>query len=56
MPKVGDHVSDAELARRQSACDPGRVEEFLYTHPKLANVQVFGVPDLKYGGEVMAWV
>jgi len=35
---------------------PREVEEFLYTHPKIADVQVVGVPDLKYGEEVMAWV
>ncbi len=35
---------------------PREIEEFLYTFPKLADVQVVGVPDLKYGEEVMAWV
>jgi fatty-acyl-CoA synthase len=35
---------------------PREIEEFLYTHPKIADVQVVGVPDLKYGEEVMAWV
>ncbi len=35
---------------------PREIEEFLYTHPKVADVQVVGVPDLKYGEEVMAWV
>jgi len=35
---------------------PREVEEFLYTHPKIADVQVIGVPDPKYGEEVMAWV
>jgi fatty-acyl-CoA synthase len=35
---------------------PREVEEFLYTHPKVSDVQVFGVPDLKYGEEVMAWI
>jgi fatty-acyl-CoA synthase len=32
------------------------VEEFLYTRPEIADVQVIGVPDLKYGEELMAWV
>ncbi len=35
---------------------PREVEEFLYTHPEIADVQVIGVPSEKYGEEVMAWV
>ena len=35
---------------------PREVEEFLYTHPKISDVQVVGVPDAKYGEELMAWV
>jgi fatty-acyl-CoA synthase len=35
---------------------PREVEEFLYTHPQIADVQVVGIPDLKYGEEVMAWI
>jgi fatty-acyl-CoA synthase len=35
---------------------PREVEEFLYRHPKVQAVQVFGVPDEKYGEEVCAWV
>jgi len=35
---------------------PREVEEFLFRHPKVASVQVFGVPDPKYGEEVCAWV
>ena len=35
---------------------PREIEEFLYTHPDIVDVQVIGVPDLKYGEEVMAWV
>jgi fatty-acyl-CoA synthase len=35
---------------------PREVEEFLYTHPDVADVQVFGVPDDRYGEELMAWV
>src|SRR5260370_1529729 len=34
---------------------PREVEEFLYTHPDIADVQVFGVPDERYGEEVSAW-
>ncbi len=35
---------------------PREVEEFLYTKPEIADVQVIGVPDAKYGEELMAWV
>jgi fatty-acyl-CoA synthase len=35
---------------------PREVEEFLHTHPDITDVQVIGVPDLKYGEEVMAWI
>jgi len=35
---------------------PREVEDFLFTHPKVAEVAVFGVPDDFYGEEVMAWV
>ncbi len=35
---------------------PREVEEFLYRHPAIADVQVFGLPDSKYGEELCAWV
>ncbi len=35
---------------------PREVEEFLFRHPAVAQVQVFGVPDTRYGEEVCAWV
>ena len=35
---------------------PKEIEEFLYTHPAISEVQVTGVPDKKYGEELMAWV
>ena len=35
---------------------PREIEEFLYTHPDIADVQVIGVPDAKYGEELMAWI
>jgi len=33
---------------------PKEIEEFLYTHPKVSDIQVYGVPDRKYGEQVMA--
>ncbi len=35
---------------------PREVEEFLYTHPNIVDVQVIGVSDVRYGEQVMAWV
>ncbi|WP_372238614.1 AMP-binding enzyme [Mycolicibacterium hippocampi] len=35
---------------------PREVEEFLYTHPDIVDAQVVGVPDEKYGEELMAWI
>ncbi|WP_114813868.1 AMP-binding protein [Paraburkholderia kururiensis] len=35
---------------------PREVEEFLFRHPKIQSVQVFGVPDQKYGEELCAWI
>ncbi|SFO22578.1 AMP-binding protein [Actinomadura madurae] len=35
---------------------PREIEEFLYTHPDIVDAQVIGVPDEKYGEELMAWV
>jgi fatty-acyl-CoA synthase len=35
---------------------PREIEEFLYTHPSVADVQVIGVPDPRYGEEIMAWI
>ena len=35
---------------------PREIEEFLYTHPKIQDVQVIGVPDPRYGEETCAWI
>ncbi|MBP2077771.1 AMP-binding protein [Oceanobacillus polygoni] len=35
---------------------PREIEEFLYQHPDILDVQVIGVPDEKYGEQVMAWI
>jgi fatty-acyl-CoA synthase len=35
---------------------PAEIEEYLFTHPKIAQVAVFGVPDEFFGEEIMAWI
>ena len=35
---------------------PREIEEFLYTHPHIADAQVFGVPDAQYGEQLCAWI
>jgi len=35
---------------------PREIEEFLYTHPKILDVQVVGIPSIKYGEEVLAYI
>ncbi|MGW5315078.1 AMP-binding protein [Nocardia thailandica] len=35
---------------------PREIEEFLYTHPDIVDAQVIGVPDEKFGEELMAWI
>lgn len=35
---------------------PREIEEYMFRHPKVAAVQVFGVPDAKYGEELAAWI
>lgn len=35
---------------------PREIEEFLFTHPDIQDVQVFGIPDIKFGEQVCAWI
>ena len=35
---------------------PREIEEYLYRHPAVQQVQVFGIPDIKYGEEICAWI
>ena len=35
---------------------PKEIEDFIYTHPKVSDAQVIGVPDKQYGEEIMAYV
>ena len=68
-PQHAAALQPALLHGRQAGCTPLRcarcavpavlrreVEDFLHTHPAVADVQVFGVPSKLYGEEVCAWV
>ncbi|HEX3763928.1 MAG TPA: AMP-binding protein [Kofleriaceae bacterium] len=44
------------IARGGEKIFPREVEEYLHTHPAIAEAQVVGVPSTKYGEEVMAWI
>ena len=44
------------LIRGGETIFPREIEEFLFGHPKIEDVQVIGVPDPKYGEEVCAWI
>ena len=35
---------------------PREIEDFIFTHPKVAEIAVFGIPDEYYGEEIMAWI
>jgi fatty-acyl-CoA synthase len=35
---------------------PREIEDYLFTHPKIAEVAVFGIPDDYFGEEIMAWI
>ncbi|HEY1293665.1 MAG TPA: AMP-binding protein, partial [Chloroflexota bacterium] len=53
--KIVGRIKDM-LIRGGENIYPREIEEFLHTHPAVADVQVIGVPDERYGEEVMAWV
>ncbi len=53
--KITGRIKDMIIRGGQNIY-PREIEEFLYTHPKIADVQVIGVPDKKYGEEVCAWI
>ena len=44
------------ISRAGEKVFPREVEEFLYTHPKISDAQLIGVPSRYYGEEVMAWI
>ncbi len=53
--KIVGRIKDM-LIRGGENIFPREIEEFLYTCPKIEEVEVFGVPDEKYGEEVCAWI
>jgi fatty-acyl-CoA synthase len=53
--KVTGRIKDM-IIRGGENIYPKEIEEFLYSHPKVANVQVVGIPDRKYGEQVLAAV
>lgn len=53
--KISGRIKDI-IIRGGENISPREIEEFLITHEAIADVQVIGVPDIKYGEEVMAWV
>jgi fatty-acyl-CoA synthase len=44
------------ITKRKETIYPTEIEEVLYSHPKISNVQVFGVPDKVLGEEVATWI
>jgi fatty-acyl-CoA synthase len=44
------------IVKAGEAIYPTEIEEFLFGHPKVSNVQIFGVPSKLYGEEVAAWI
>ena len=53
--KITGRVKDM-IIRGGENVYPREIEEFLYSHPKIKDVQIFGIPDVKYGEEICAWV
>ena len=53
--KVTGRIKDM-IIRGGENIYPKEIEDFIYTHPKVSDVQVIGVPDKQYGEEIMACV
>ena len=52
---IGGRIKDL-IIRGGENIYPREIEEFLYTHPDIIDVQVIDVPDERYGEQIMAWV
>ncbi len=55
-PLLGETIARNLERTVERVPDTREIEAFLYTHPDIADVQVIGVPDPRYGEELMAWV
>jgi fatty-acyl-CoA synthase len=53
--KITGRVKDM-IVRGGENIYPREIEEFLYTHPDVSQVQVFGIPDARYGELAVAWI
>jgi fatty-acyl-CoA synthase len=53
--KIAGRIKDM-IIRGGENIYPREIEEFLYQHPKISDVQVIGVPDQKYGEAIIAWI
>ena len=53
--KIVGRIKDM-IIRGGENVSPREVEEYLYTHPDIVEVQIIGVPDVTYGEEIMAWI
>jgi fatty-acyl-CoA synthase len=53
--KISGRLKDL-IIRGGDNISPREIEDFLHSHSKVSDVQVIGVPDLKYGEEVCAWI
>ena len=53
--QIVDRIKDMVIRGGENVY-PKEIEEFLYTHPDIEDVQVVGVPDERYGEELCAWV
>src|SRR5258706_63965 len=49
-------TENSSVSFQSAVNNPREIEEFLFSHPKIQDVQVFGVADQKYGEELCAWI
>jgi fatty-acyl-CoA synthase len=54
--RIGQEVYETVRIRGGENIYPREIEEFLYQHPGISDVQVFGLPDERFGEELCAWI